>query len=412
MNIFKRKKVEKKKYNERSIIQEYFGESFNLIAFHYAKNIYSIPEVRTAIEAVTDIFCTIPIYHKKIYPDGSTVYLEDEVDFILNYKPNKLQNGIQFWKSVIKQYLLENNIFIEPIFNSHNGRLMSLYPLPLRKFEFELQQNNAYVKFYDKPRGNIVEKYKVNDLIYLSRFSSVTGGAETNLGLYETVIQALSNQILKITDPKKIKAIVQGKTGSVPNLRPQDMNGEMKNIKTNFDNNIDGLAYLDPYLQITSVDWQENDVNRDLMRFVINVVYNYFKISEDIINNKASEIEREMFIAQTIKPIALQLEQELTYKLFTEREIREGHRIEFDTFALSVSTIQAKTALFSVGLRQGILNIDEAREYIGQPRLKDGMGQMYRVTGDTINLAEVDKFQAAQKGVTQDKNKRKEEDSG
>ena len=399
-------------------MQRFYGESFNLIVYKYAKSIYSIPEVRTAIESVADMFCSIPIYHKQVSPNGDTKYIEDEFEFILNTKPNKLQNGVQFWKSVIKQFLLENNVFIEPIYNLHNGKLKALYPLPFKSFDFELQQNKSFVRFYDAPKGNVVDRYDIDNLIYISRFSSLTGGATTDLGLYETVIQALSNQILKITDPKKVKAILQGAMGKSANLKPEDRKGEMNTLQASFDENVNGIAYVNSQWTITPINWQENDVNRDLMQFVINIVYNYFKTNEAIINNKASEIEREMFIAQTIKPIAKQLEQELTYKLFTDTEIREGHRIEFDVFALTVNTLSTKTALFSIAGRNGILNIDEMREYLGQPRLPNGLGQMYRVTGDTMNLENVDKFQSAQKGVNDakssgnTKSEQKEEDSG
>ncbi|MGN1200864.1 MAG: phage portal protein [Candidatus Caccovivens sp.] len=388
-----------------------------MFVYRYANNIYSIPEVRTAIETVADIFATIPIYHKIVNKSGETKYLDDNFDFILNIKPNKLQNGVQFWKTVITQYLLNSVFFAEPLFSSKNGEFTAIYPLPFKYYDFEFNSSNAFVKFYDVPKGAVKEKHNLNNLVYINRFSSFTGGAETNLGLYETVIQALSNQILKITDPKKIKAILQGSVGNTPNIKDRDKKGTMSALKTNFDENVDGIAYVDPQWKIQPVNWQENDVNRELMAFVINVVYNYFKISEAIINNKATEIEREMFIAQTIKPIALQLEQELTYKLFTNTEIRQGHRIEFDVFSLSVSTLSAKTALFSVASRNGILNIDEMREYIGQPMLPDGIGKMYRVTGDTMNLENVDKFQSAQKGVKDlesvgNKSKKKEEDSG
>lgn len=425
MRLFKRRKikheedVKEQDVQNRQIIEEFYGENFNLIVYRYANNIYSIPEVRTAIESFADIFASIPIYHKRIKPNGETEYLDDEFDYILNVKPNKLQNGVQFRKNLITQLMLNSSAFAEPIFSSHNGKLRAIYPLPFKYYDFELQSNQAFVRFYDKPKGNILQKYNIDNLIYLNRFSTLTGGTETNLGLYETVIQALSNQILAFTSPKKIKAILQGSLGQIPNLKPEDKKGTMQDLKLNFDENVDGIAYLDPHLKITPVNWQESDVNRELMSFVINVVYNYFKISESIINCKATEIEREMFVAQSIKPLAQQMEQEFTYKLFTDKEIKEGHRIEFDTFALSVNVLSSKTALFSVALRNGILNIDEAREYIGQPNLPNKMGQMYRVTGDTMNLENVDEFQSAQKGVsnTNDsdgntKSKKKEEDSG
>ena len=397
MGIFNRKKKDKQQglvdsQQVRSIIKEYYGDDVSRFIYTYASSMYNIPEVRIAIETFADIFATIPIYHKIVNKKGETTYLDDDISYVLGMKANNLQNATQFKKSLIIQLMNNNNAFAEPEYDS-DGYLKAIYPLPLKDFEFELQENNAYVKFYDAPKGSSFKKYNLKDLIYLNRFPALDGGKSHNLGLYETVVQALSNQILKVTAPKKAKALLQGNIGGVGQLKPQDKKGTMNDLKASFDETVEGIAYVDPQWKITPINWQENDVNRDLMSFVINVVYNYFGMTDSIINDKASEIEREMFIARAIKPLAQQAQEEFTTKLFTPKEIMAGHRIELDTFALSVSTVASKTALFNVASRNGILNIDEMREYLGQSQLSDGLGKKYRVSADCIDLSIADKYQ-------------------
>lgn len=394
MGIFKRSNS---KQSVQYIIKEFFGNDVSKMAAFYAKDINSIPEVRTAIETVANIFSTIPIYHKIEHKDGTVEYVDDDISYVLGLKPNPLQNKTQFIKTAMSQLLVENNVFIEPFYDS-TGKLTALYPLPLKDFEFKLLQDKAEVRFYDKPKGHLLESHNMENLIYLNRFSTLGYGRDTNLGLYETVIQALSNQILQITNPKKVKALLQGVIGQTPNMKNKDAKGTMKQFKANLDDNVDGVAYIDPQWKINNVNWQENDVNRDLMSFVINVVYNYFSITESIINKKASEIEREMFIADSIKPFAHQWEQELTYKLFTKEEVAKGHKIEFDVFALSVSTLQAKNVLFQNSIRNGILNQDECRELIGQPAIPNGYGKRYVVSADCVNIEVADKYQLGKVG--------------
>ena len=135
------------------------------------------------------------------------------------------------------------------------------------------------------------------------------------------------------------------------------------------------------------------------MQFIVNIVYNYFGITESIINNKATEIEYQLFVKNHIEPIARQVEQEFTNKIFTDREIEFGNRIELDTFSLSVSTLAAKTAFFNVAGRGGIANEDEQREMIGLPPIPGGLGKIYRVTADTINLEKFDEYQLSKNGV-------------
>lgn len=401
MGLFDFFKRGKKQKQIRSIISNYYGGDWKHFVWNYTQNIYEIPEVRTAIEKVSDIFSSIPIYHKRIDKNGHITYIEDSITRVLNYKPNPLQNGTQLIKTAVTNLFLNNNCFIEPVFDYKTGNLKQLYPLPLQKPRFELDPSGttAYVQFFDA-KGNPEKKYNLNNLIYLNRFSTLTGGQTNSLGLYETVLKSLGEQIVNVADPRKPRAILQSNQVGQGQLKDKDKKGAVESIRADFADNIQGLAYLDRMWSITPVNWSENDVNKDLMQFVINIVYNYFNINENIINNKASEIEMEMFVANTIKPLATQFEKELTTKLFTENEYYFGHRIEFDYFTLSVNTLQAKTSLFSVAIRQGILNIDECRELIGQPPLENGLGKKYRVTADTIDIEVANEYQLGKVNLT------------
>lgn len=390
LDIFKRKN---KKTELRTLIREYYGNNPFLFARSYAAKIYDIPEVRTAIENFADIFSSIPKYVERVNKNGNIEYFDNQMSRVLTLKANPLQNATQFWKNAITRLMLDNNVFIEPIWDV-SGTLKSLYVLPKDNFIFNLENDRATVTF-----TGINKTYNLSQLIYLNRFAEITGGTNNSLGLYETVIQSLAQQAINVASPNKVKAFLQGTKGSSPLLRKEDRTGTMEDFKLNMDENVQGVSYLDGQWTVTPINWQENDVNRELMQFVVNIVYNYFGITTEIINNKASEVEYQLFVRNKVEPLASQIEQEFTSKLFTQREIEHGNKIELDTFSLTVGTMQAKAQLFSVGLRQGVLNIDDAREMIGLAPLPDGLGKMTRVTADTMDIKLVNEMQKAQKGV-------------
>lgn len=378
----------------RTIIREYYGDNIGLFAWNYAQNIYSIPEVRTAIEKFASIFSVIPKYFERKDKNGYVFYYEDESARVINVKANPLQNATQFWCNAITQLLLNSNVFIEPVFDAKTAKLKALYVLPNDHFDFSLHDNRATVSFAGTGRT-----YDMKDLIYLNRFASLAGGKRNDLGLYETVIQALASQAINVANPKKPRAILQASSvGGLGNLKTQDRKGTLNDLKGNFDEAVNGIVYFDPQWKVTPINWQENDVNRELMKLVIEIVYNYFSITENIINNKATELEWSMFVKTSLEPIAKQVEQEFTAKLFTKREQEFGNRLELDVFNLSISTLQAKTAYFNVVSRQGIHNIDEMREIVGYPPLPNGLGQMYRVTADTVDITNVNEYQMSKNG--------------
>jgi len=374
----------------RSIIREYYGGNVGLFAYTYANNIYNIPEVRTAIEAFADIFSTVPRYFERKDKSGYIQYFEHSADSVINLKPNPLQNATQFWKNVVTTLFLNSNVFIEPTFDYRTGELKCLYVLPKDSFDFTLYNDRATVTFL-----TLGKTYDMDNLIYLNRFSALGGGQNNDLGLYETVIQALAAQAIEVANPKKPRAILQANVNTQGNLKDKDKKGTMEDLKGNFDASVNGIVYFDPQWKVTSINWNENDVNRDLMKFVVNIVYNYFGITEEIINNKATEIEYQLFVKNKIEPLAKQIEQEFTAKLFSKREREFGNRLELDTFYLSVATLTAKTQYLQTCLRAGLLNQDEGREFIGYPPLPNGLGQMYRVTADTVNIEIVDEYQKA-----------------
>ena len=111
----------------RTIIREYYGNNVSLFAWNYAQNIYSIPEVRTAIEKFASIFSVIPKYFERKDKNGTVFYYEDESSRVINVKANPLQNATQFWCNAITQLLLNSNAFIEPVFDQKTAKLKALY---------------------------------------------------------------------------------------------------------------------------------------------------------------------------------------------------------------------------------------------------------------------------------------------
>lgn len=390
-----------KKKQVQDIINTYYGGNWQYFVWNYANQIYNIPEVKCAIEKIADIFSSVDIYNERVDKNGNVQYLEDATNRILKYKPNPLQNATQFYKNVITKLLLDNNVFIEPVFDM-TGNLKALYPLPTMNFQLSMDNNdkNAYVQFYDAYK-NPQEKYNLNNIIYLNRFNTLSGGQQSNdMGLYEKVLQSLSEKIVNDASPNKPRALLQSNQIGEGQLKDKDKKGATETLKASFAENVQGIAYLDKKWTITPINWNENDVNKELMAFIVNLVYNYFSINENIINNKASEIEMAMFVKTTIKPLAKQFSQEFTNKLFTENEYYFGRRIEFDYNPLLVTTLQSEANIAQINIRNGIWSIDEARERIGYEPLPDGLGKVHRASADLVNIKVIDDYELGKVGKT------------
>lgn len=394
----------KQKNEVRSIVTNLYGGNYQYFVWNYANNIYNIPEVRTAIEKIADIFASMKVYSIRTDKDDNIKYMADPTERILNFQPNPLQNATQFYKTVITKLLLDNNAFIEPVFNTNKaGDLKMLYPIPYNRFTFETSEDGSigYVQFLDAQR-NPTKRYNLNNIIYLNRFSTLSGGKESDLSFYETVLKSLGEQIVNVASPNKPRAILQSNQVGQGQLKEKDKSAVTNEVRARFADNVQGVAYLDKMWTITPINWNENDVNKDLMKFIVEQFYKYYNINEKIIDGTATEIEMANFINTMIKPLAIQFSQEFTNKLFSENEYYFGRRIEFDYHSLLITTLQSRTAYYQAALRNGWHNIDEVRELEGYGSLPNGKGKVFRTSADLVNVDIVDDYELGKVNKTPD----------
>ena len=108
-------------------------------------------------------------------------------------------------------------------------------------------------------------------------------------------------------------------------------------------------------------------------------MYNYFGVSKGIITHSASELEYEQYIEYPIKPVIWQIEEELTYKLFSRTEIGRYNKIQAELVDLEISTLSAKTSFYKEMVYGTIMNRNEIRKRIG---LKRGPAELDKFLGN------------------------------
>ena len=362
----------------------------NLMRSFLTRTIYNIPEIRTAINTVSETFATIPIYRKRVDNEtGDTKYISDRLDYVLNLSPNPYQTKTQFWSFIISKLLLNNAAAVQIVYDDD---IRYLVPLPF--FRSQPQDDFKTIVFADDP---MQKKYAVDEVIILTRFSEFGRGAESHAtDMYEKIITAIQQRAIKNTEEsRRIVAAVKKATSQMGSrVKNGDAIDAVNDIAAQVaKSDIEGFAYLDGATDIIPLNIPEIRVEKELLAVIIEAVENYFGISEVIIKGTASEIEYQQFVMKLPKFLSEQCQEEFTRKLFTEREYQVGNRIEFDYLALQISTLTAKVALMSNGILNGYLSQDDCREMIGWAPLPDGLGKEYRGNLNSANLRIIDKYQ-------------------
>lgn len=142
------------------------------------------------------------------------------------------------------------------------------------------------------------------------------------------------------------------------------------------------LLFPNTYKDIKQIDVKPYAVDADQMKQIRENVYNYFGVSEAVLQNSAKAEDLEAFFDGAIEPFAIQFSESVTKMLFSERERAQGSYLIANANRLQyMSTAQKVQMAKELGDRGAIL-IDEIRELFNYAPLPDGAGQVAPIRGE------------------------------
>lgn len=355
-----------------------------------SSDIYSIPEIRTAINFIAEKVACVPFRHIREDPDGNVKKVRSRFDYVFRVRTNPKQGPQVFMTQAITNVLLYNNCYILPEWDAA-GNIKWLHILPFTQGVFGEKDGRITITF------NSQYEFYYDDIVHLQRFPTHTGGTQRQAtGNYIDIVNTIQSQA--VNDAKtsgRIAALLQVKTA----LKGTDMQKKLTEFKDLFlsAENSTGFGMIGAEYDVHKLDLKLNPLNKELLDQVIRAIYNYFGVSPEIINGAASELIYEQFVDNTIKPLVYQGEEEFTYKLFTETETYHNNCISGDLIDLEISTLIAKTSFYDKMLYQGVFSRNEVRRRMGESRV-EGLDE-YRANLNSVAADKINDYQGVGGGV-------------
>lgn len=373
MGLWSRKKTKIEQEDKVSVSQIIDLLNRGTPLSYFGKDLYSIPEVRMTINFIAEKVASVPLLHVRQSPDGDIEYMNAAVQRVLSVRTNPLQSPQVFWTHTITRYLLHNNVFMYPDWDT-KGMLKAIYVLPFTNFQLvQDEEGRAVIQFLHD--GNYAFYY--DDILHLQRFPTGEGGViKQATKNYVEIVGTLQSQAVDDSkNSNRIAALFQATT----NLKAAHMKEKLEEFKKMFmtSENTTGFGMIGPEYTLHNLNLQTTPLNKDVMESVVEYLYNYFGASKKIVTHSASELEFEQFIDNTIKPILYQIEEELTYKLFSGSEISFNNKVMADIIDLEISTLSAKTSFYKEMIFGGVFNKNEIRKRIHVPRGPKELDEYY-----------------------------------
>lgn len=290
--------------------------------------------------------------------------IKGEINFLLQNEPNPIMNTYDFIYRTISMLYTDSNAFVY-IAKDKQGFITGFYPvLALNYSLLQDQSNKMYLQFnfvngktYTLPYLELIHLrlfYNKNDI-----FGTNNKVLFTDLESAHTASEGIKNAI---KTSNNLKGII--KYDAV--LKEKDIKASKDAFVSDFLNleNESGIAALDGKGDFKEINLKPITLDKEQLERVNYNIFDYFGISEKIVNNSYNSAEWNAFFEGVIEPRAIQMSGAFTNKIFSYQARKDGHKIIFTANRLQYASLDSKINLIKVAGAYGLLTKDDGREIL------------------------------------------------
>ena len=375
---------------------------YNAVYTDVGDNIYDSNIARECIN-------TIATHAAKMLPkhiqrkDGITKQYKGDINYLLSVQPNPIMTTFDFLYKVTSILYSANNVFIF-INRDNKGMITGFYPLHPDNcalyenngqiyIQFQFNDGNYYYTLYDEVIH--LRRFFNNHDIYGENNNVLSGAIETA----NTATEGIRNAIKTSTS---LKGIIKYNNAM---LKDKDIKKNRDQFVEDFVKNMgdgSGIAGLDAKADFKELNLKPLTLDKDQLNFVNYNIFDYFSISENIVRSKFDDIEWNAFYESVIEPLAIQMSNAFTIKIFGKESIKAGHQIIFDVNRIKYAKTDTKINLLKETAILGLYTIDEAREILDLPAIGGEEGKKRLQTLNVINQDIADQYQGGKKNGKED----------
>ena len=286
--------------------------------------------------------------------------------------PNEFQTWSQYLYRLSTILDNQNNAFIVPVLNEY-GEITGTFPVLPSRCEIVLVGEVPYLKYtfqtgdkaaIELSKCGIMTKFQYTDDFF----------GESNGALVPTMeLIHAQNQGIKegITNGATFRFLAQ-----IDNFtKAADLRKEANRFSNEFFAGDDGgglLLFPNTYKNIQQLNSKPYVPDAEQMKAIEKNVFDYFGVNEKILQNSATDEEMDAYFNGAIEPFMIQLGEVLSKMLFSWRERSIGNKVLVTANRLQYMSIAHKITLAQQMGDRGMITINEARELLNYPPLKDG----------------------------------------
>lgn len=361
----------------------------------YSGDAYSSDVYREGVDAIARNAGKLKGSHVIKYKDHDRVDGDCQLNRLLQIRPNPFMSAYDFTYKLVTRLFLYNNAFAF-IDRDDRGVVRGLYPITASHVDLLADQSGElFCQFTIRNGRQIILAYR--DVIHLRRFfndddilgadnSAITPGLELAQTQNDGIIAGI-----------KSGASIRGILKFTQIMSPTKLKEERDAFVSDYleIGNDGGVVATDQKMDYQPIESKPIILDADQTKAIRSKIFSYLGVTEEIVSSSYTEDQFASFYESTIEPIATALSQEMTAKLFSEREQSFGNEIIFESGRLQFTSNSTKVNLIAQLMPMGLLTINQALEILNLPGVSDGDRRLQAL--NMIDADQANKYQIGDK---------------
>ena len=353
---------------------------------------------RAAIDAIARNAAKLKGRHVITSEDGRRTAGNPTITRLLETAPNPIMSAYDFLYRLTADLYLNGNAFAL-IDRDTRGNVSGFYPITASGVEWLTDESGRiYVKFrfrsgktsiFDYQQIVHVRRHFATDELMGDNDSAIRGTlelAETqNRGAIEAIKSgAQLRGILKFTSIQSPEMLAKNKAQFIADYLDMSNNG--------------GIVVTDAKSEYEPIDSKPTTIDAAQYDAVSARIYAYLGVSKNIVQAAYSEDEFGAFYESVLEPLAVQLSESFTTKVFTPRERAYGNEIVFDGGRMLFASNSTKLSLVEKLAPMGMLTLNECRSILNLSPVPDGDTRLQSL--NYVDAAKANEYQLGQDDET------------
>ncbi|WP_309479118.1 phage portal protein [Brevibacillus agri] len=365
---------------------------------------------------VDTVFSCVRIRSESVAKLPLKVFREDESGIqkqtrhpafqLLRLRPNPYMSAYDFWKCIEAQNDLYGNAYASIEFDKR-GRIVGLWPMDSSRVKIVVDNDtsasgvvtNRSKLWYEVNLGYEQRKIMPHELLHFKGGVTLDGIVGLSpLDCLRATLEngASANRFINnfYKQGLQVKGVVQY-VGDLDEKAKRNFREKFESMSSGL-NNSHRIALLPIGYQFKEIALNMHDAQfLENNQLTIRQIASAFGIKMHQLNDlsrathtNVAEQQKE-FYTDTLQPILTMYEQELTYKLLLDDEIRDGYFFRFNVDAILRSDIKTRYEAYRIGVQGGFLAPNEARAKEELPPLEGG--DQLLVNGSMVPITDAGK---------------------